>query len=377
MVISVPRELDPDETRVAATPQSVQKLVGLGARVVVEAGSGARSLHPDDAYRKAGASVCADRGELLSGADIVLRVQRPEPPEVRLLREGCFHVSHLDPFTEKEVVREMASRRVRAVSVELIPRTTRAQKMDALSSQASLAGYAAVVLAAARLRQVLPMMVTPAGTLSPARVLVIGAGVAGLQAIATARRLGAVVDAFDTRPSAEEQVRSLGARFLRVAMGRTGETGDGYAEALTEEQLALQREAMEQACAAADVVIAAAQVFGRAAPRILTRRTVAAMKPDSVIVDMAVENGGNVEGSVCGREVVLDGVLIIGYPSLARMVPLHASQMYASNLAALIEEFWDRQKGELALRPDDEILRSCLLTDGGSVVNEQVKELYR
>jgi NAD(P) transhydrogenase subunit alpha len=377
MVVAVPREQNPEETRVAATPPSVERLVKLGAHVVVERGAGELSLQPDSAYVRAGASVSDDRLQILSSADIVLRVEKPPLQETGILADRCFHVSHLNPFHERELVLALAERGARAVSMEMLPRTTRAQKMDALSSQASLAGYVAVVLAAERLRQVLPMMVTPAGTLSPARFFVIGAGVAGLQAIATARRLGAIVDAFDTRPAVEEQVRSLGARFLKVDLGETGETEGGYARQLTPAQLAAQREAMARACANADAVITTAQVFGRDAPRIVTAEMVSAMKPGSVIVDMAVESGGNVEGSVLGSEQEVSGVRIVGYPSLARRVPAHASQVYAANLASLLEEFWDREKNELAARPDDEILSACLLTDGGAVVNARIKEAYR
>lgn len=377
MVIAIPSERNPEETRVAATPQSVERLVKLGAEVLVEAGAGRRSLQADAAYEKAGARLSEDRRALLSSADVLLRVERPDLQEAGLLKDGCLHVSHLNPFVERPVVMELARTGARALSMEMIPRTTRAQKMDALSSQASLAGYVAVLLAAERLKQVLPMMVTPAGTLSPARFLVIGAGVAGLQAIATARRLGAIVEAFDTRPVVEEQVRSLGARFVKVDLGDTGQTGDGYAKPLTDEQLAAQREAMARLCAGADAVITTAQVFGRSAPRIVTAEMVRGMKSESVIVDMAVDSGGNVEGSVPGREVVVDGVRILGYGNLARRVPVHASQMYASNLAAVLEHLWDRSSGTLALRRDDEILAACLLTEGGAVVNDRVKELYR
>ncbi len=377
MVVAIPREQNPEETRVAATPQSVERLVRLGARVVVEKGAGERSLQPDAAYEKAGAKVSEDRLQMLSSADVVLRVESPPPQETGILADRCLHVSHLNPFTEKELVRALAERGARAVSMEMLPRTTRAQKMDALSSQASLAGYVAAVLAAERLKQVLPMMVTPAGTLSPARFFVIGAGVAGLQAIATAKRLGAVVDAFDTRPEVEEQVRSLGARFVKADLGETGQTRDGYATELTPAQLAAQREAMARTCAGADAVITTAQVFGRGAPRIITAEMLAAMKAGSVIVDMAVESGGNVEGSVLGAETAAGGVRIVGYPSLARRVPAHASQMYAANLASLLEEYWDGETKELVLRLDDEILSACLLTDAGVVVNDRIKEAYR
>ena len=376
MVIAIPKEANPEETRVAAVPQSIEKLVSLGGEVVVESGAGSASLFDDAEYEKAGARIEKDRDALLGAAEVVLRVEKPPRAEVRRLRSGCVHVSHLNPFAEKELVLELAERGVRTISMEMLPRTTRAQKMDALSSQASLAGYVAVLLAAARIPQVFPMMVTPAGTVQPARVFVIGAGVAGLQAIATAKRLGAVVEAFDTRAAVEEQVRSLGARFVKVSLGVAGEAAGGYARELGAEQLQAQRAAMARHCAGADVVITTAQVFGRKAPLLVTREMVSSMKRSSVVVDMAVESGGNVEGSEAGKERVVDGVTIIGYPSLARRVPAHASRMYASNLASLIAEYWVRERKTLELRAADDILSGCLITDGGAVVNRAIKEHY-
>jgi len=323
-----------------------------------------------------GAVVSADRASILARSDALLRVEKPLPEDVPLLKSGCLHVSHLNPFADRELVEALARDGVRAVSLEMLPRTTKAQRMDALSSQASLAGYVAVLLAASRLGQVLPMMVTPAGTLQPSRVFVIGAGVAGLQAIATAKRLGAVVDAFDTRPVVEEQVRSLGARFVKVDLGETGQTRDGYARALSEEQLAAQRRAMARYCSLADAVVTTAQVFARKAPLIVTADMVASMKRGSVIVDMAVESGGNVEGSVFGEEVERGGVRIVGYPALARRVAAHASQMLASNLASFVEEYWSRERGSLLFPPADEILAGCLLTCDGEVVNRALKEAF-
>jgi NAD(P) transhydrogenase subunit alpha len=259
--------------------------------------------------------------------------------------------------------------------MELIPRSTYAQKMDALSSQASLAGYAAVILAADRIDKALPMMSTPAGTISPARVLVIGVGVAGLQAIATAKRLGARVEAYDTRPVVEEQVQSLGARFVKIDVGETGQTAQGYAKALTEEQLALQRQQMARFCANADIVITTAQVFGRPAPRIVTAEMVAGMRPGSVIVDLAAATGGNVEGTVADREVEVGGVRILGLANMPGLVARDASQMYAANVAHLIDHAYDRGNGRLALDPEDEVVGSCLLTHDGDVRHEQIREL--
>ncbi len=376
MRIGIPKEAQSEEPRVPVVPQTVKKLADLGAEVAVEAGMGMPSGFSDGEYGRAGASIVADRRELLSCADIVLRLNKPPSGEVSILKRGCIHVSFLDPFNSRELVEALAARGVSTVSMEMIPRTTKAQKMDALSSQANLGGYVAVILAADRLDSIFPMMITPAGTLSPARVFVIGAGVAGLQAIATAKRLGARVDAFDTRPVVAEQVRSLGARFLEIDLGETGETADGYAKQLTEEQLEKQRLAMAKACAQSDVVITTAQVFGRKAPLIVTEAMVRDMKHGSVIVDMAVESGGNVAGSKPGEEVMAGGVRIMGLRNLPGRVPRHASHMYSSNLANFLEEFWDAETKALALDPRDEIIRGCLLTRDGEICNERLKEAY-
>jgi H+-translocating NAD(P) transhydrogenase subunit alpha len=295
-------------------------------------------------------------------------VRHTPEADLALLREGALHVSFLDPFKEKELLARMAARQLSTISMEMVPRSTRAQKMDALTSQANLGGYVAVMLGAHHLKKVLPMMSTAAGTLLAGKVFIIGAGVAGLQAVATARRLGARVEAFDTRPVTAEQVRSLGAKFVEIDLGgETGQTEQGYAKELTPEQLARQREGMKAACANADLVITTAQVFGRPAPRILTADMVAAMKPGSVIVDMAVETGGNVEGSVAGEVVDVEGVTIVGATNLPGRVAHHASQVYAMNVGSLLEEFWDKEAKKLNLNPEDDILASCLLTAAGEV----------
>jgi H+-translocating NAD(P) transhydrogenase subunit alpha len=306
---------------------------------------------------------------------MTLRLRKPPAEEVELLRPGSLHVSYLDPFNERELVRALAARGVSAVSVEMIPRTTLAQKMDALSSQANLAGYVSVLLAASRLDRIFPMMMTPAGTISPARVFVVGVGVAGLQAIATARRLGARVEAFDTRPVVEEQVKSLGAKFVKIDVGETGETAGGYARALTEEQLQRQREGMAKVCAQSDVVITTAQVFGRKAPVIITTEMVRGMKPGSVVVDTAVETGGNVECSRLGEEVDVGGVRVLGHANLAGRVPVHASQMYSNNLGSFVEHFWDKEAKTFKMNLDDEILKGSLVTHAGAVVNETIRRL--
>src|SRR5881396_1243712 len=295
MRIFVPKETASRERRAAVVPETAKKLVALGAEVAVETGIGASIYRSDTEYKNAGASVVNDRWVGLADADVVLRLQKPPIKEVAPLREGSVHISFLDPFNERDLIEQFAAAKVSSICMEMIPRTTIAQKMDALSSQSSLTGYHAVILAADELDRIFPMMMTPAGTIQPARVFVIGVGVAGLQAIATAKRLGARVEAFDTRPVVEEQVRSLGARFVKVDLGETGQTEQGYAKALTNEQLALQRETMAKHCAMADVVIAAAQVFGKKAPIIVTTEMVRHMKPGSVVIDLAVETGGNVE----------------------------------------------------------------------------------
>ncbi len=367
MILATPKETHSGETRCALTPASAAKLVKMGIDVVFERGLGTAAGHPDDTYTKVGARLENDRTKLLREANVVLRVRKPPADEIALLKKGALHASFLDPFAEKELLAALAAAGVSTVSMEMIPRTTRAQKMDALTSQANLGGYVAVMLGTNHLNVVLPMMSTAAGTLLAGKVFIIGAGVAGLQAIATARRLGARVEAFDTRPVVAEQVRSLGAKFVEIDLGDTGQTQQGYAKELTAEQLEKQRLGMKACCAAADLVITTAQVFGRPAPRILTRDMVAAMKPGSVIVDMAVESGGNVEGSVCGETIQQDGVTIIGRTNLPGCVPKHASQVYAMNLCGFLEDFWDKPSKSIKLDTTDEILNACLLTHQGTV----------
>ena len=373
MTIGVPKETDAVETRSAMIPANVARLVALGAAVHMEAGAGNGSGLSDEAFAAAGATIVRERQALLAAADILLRVRKPPLAEVEWVKPGCVHVSFLDPFQETELLSKLAARGVSAVSLEMFPRITRAQKMDALTSQANLAGYVAVILGAEYAGKIFPMMMTAAGTISPARVLVIGAGVAGLQAIATARRLGARVEAFDTRQVVEEQVRSLGARFVKIDIGEIGQTKDGYARPLTEEQLRKQREGLKKVCAESDVVITTAQVFGRKAPMIVTGEMVGAMRQGSVIVDLAIENGGNVEGAVLGQVVERNGVKIIGFPNLAGRVPVHASQVYSTNLVNFIEEFWDKPARQFVLQLEDEIIKGCLVTHAGQICNPRLK----
>jgi len=374
MKLFLPKESSPGETRVPMIPGKAAKLVELGADVEIESGLGESVNFSDADYTKVGVTVSSDPKASLGAADMVLRLRPPSDDEISGMKEGATLVSYLEPFTNLDRVKKLADAKVSAICIEMIPRTTLAQKMDSLSSQANLAGYVAVLLAVGKLDKIVPMMMTPAGTLSPAKVFIIGAGVAGLQAIATAKRLGARVEAFDTRPVVEEQVQSLGARFLKVDLGDTGQTDGGYAKQLTEEQLEIQRQAMAKACAQADIVITTAQLFGRPAPRILTAEMVQGMKPGSVFFDMAAESGGNVEGSVAGQDVDINGVTIVGAENLAGQVPLHASEMYASNLTNLVEHFWDSEAKQFNLNREDEIIEGSLLTYDGEVVSKPIKE---
>ena len=375
MQIGVLKETHPGENRVALIPDTVKKMVKLGADITVESALGQGSGFADEEYAEAGAAVSSDRNGMLGQSDIILRIRKPEGHEVGKLKQGCIHISYLDPFNEGELVDALAQQGISAISMEMIPRTTLSQKMDALSSQANLAGYVAVMLAANSLDRLLPMMMTPAGTIKPARVFVIGAGVAGLQAIATAKRLGAKVTAFDTRPVVAEQVRSVGARFLEIDLGETGETKDGYARELTPEQIEKQRQGQKAAIAESDIVITTAQVFGRKAPVLVTTDMVEAMQPGSVIVDMAAETGGNVEGSVAGEEAVVNGVTIIGQGNWPNFVCRDASQMYSSNLFNMVNEYWDKENKSFVLDRENEIIQGCLITHGGAIVNETIKSL--
>ena len=373
MRIFVPKETALGEKRAPVVPETAKKLVALGAEVVVETGIGA-SIHRSDAeYESAAASVIGDHIAGLRDADIVLRLRTPPIDEVAHLREGCVHISYLDPFNEPDLIERLAAAKVSAISMEMIPRLTVTQKMDALSSQANLAGYVAVILAAEKLDRIFPMMITPAGTIQPARVFVIGVGVAGLQAIATAKRLGARVEAFDTRPVVEEQVRSLGARFVKVDLGETGQTEQGYAKALTEEQLAAQRAVMAKHCALADVVITTAQVLGRKAPVIVTTEMVRGMRPGSVVVDLAIETGGNVECAEFDKIVEVNGVRVFGYANMPSRAAVPASEMYSNNIGSLVEHLWNKESNGIVIDLANELLRGCLITHAGSVVNETIK----
>ena len=367
------KETDPRERRVALTPSVVEKLHRLGSTVHIERGFGRGIAVADEAFAEAGATLHDDIGPALREADLVVALNPLAPDVVDALRPGTITAGLLDPFRNPDLVRRLAERQISAVAMELIPRSTYAQKMDALSSQASLAGYAAVIAAAHEIGKVLPMMTTPAGTIPPARVFVIGVGVAGLQAIATAKRLGARVEAYDTRPAVAEQVQSLGAKFVQIDVGETGQTEQGYAKPLTDDQLESQRKQMARFCANSDIVITTAQLFGRPAPRIVTADMVAGMRPGSVIVDLAASTGGNVEGSVPDETVEVAGVRILGLTNLPGEVARDASQMYASNLWNLIEHAWDAEAARLRLDIEDDVIGSCLLTHEGDVRDERVR----
>lgn len=373
MQLGIPKELHPGENRVPMTPDTAKKLVRLGARVHFETGLGLGSGYRDSDYTEAGAEAVADRAALLASSDMLLRLRKPELDEIAQLRRGCIHISYLDPFNEHDLVRAFADAGVTAISMEMIPRSTRSQKMDALSSQANLAGYIAVMLAATHLPRIFPMMMTPAGTLKPAKVFVIGAGVAGLQAIATAKRLGAKVTAFDTRSVVAEQVQSLGATFLEIDLGDTGQTRDGYAKELAPEQAQKQRDAQAAVIAESDVVITTAQVFGRKPPVLVPRRVVERMQPGAVLVDMAAETGGNVEGSAPDEVVDINGVTVIGLANLPNYVCRDASVMYANNLFNLVEDTWDKDAARFVLNLQNDILPACVITHDGAVVNDTIK----
>jgi len=358
------------------SPANIARLIRSGVEVLVEAGLGTGCGFSDDQYREAGATTTEDHKQIFSRADVVLRIHKPTMDEVKLLQSGSLHISHLDPFNEQELIASLKDRQVTAISMEMIPRTTRAQKMDALSSQASLAGYVMVLQAANRLNRILPMMMTPSGTIKPAKVFVIGAGVAGLQAIATAKRLGARVTAFDTRSVVAEQVESLGATFLNIDLGETEQTEDGYAKQLTDEQLSIQQQIQADEIGKSDIVITTAQVFGRKPPRLVTLETLKRMQPGSVVVDMAAASGGNVEGSIPGKEIDINAVIVIGNGNWSGQVCRDASNMYSNNLTNLFTEYWDDDRKLFEIDLQDDILSGCVITHGGEICNETIRRHY-
>ena len=365
MKIGVPKETAADERRVALTPDVAGRLGKSGLAVLVERGAGEAASFGDEAYQAAGATVVPAAAALFRQSDVVLKVQPPSRGEVRLCREGAALVAVFQPSAARDAVAALAARKVTAFSLALLPRITRAQAMDVLSSQATVAGYKAVLLAAAAAGRLFPMLVTAAGTLAPARVLVLGAGVAGLQAIATARRLGAVVSAFDVRPAVQEQVESLGAKFLRLEITEQAEGSGGYAKELSEETHRRELAFIAQHLKDTDVVITTAAIPGKRAPLLITAGAVGGMKPGSVIVDLAAETGGNCELTKLGRNVVRNGVLILGPANLPSTVPYHASQMYARNVSSFLLHV--TRDGTLVLDFDDEITRDTCVTHAGEV----------
>jgi H+-translocating NAD(P) transhydrogenase subunit alpha len=371
MKIAVPKEMTPGERRVALTPDAIAGLVKSKLDVLVETGAGDGAFHRDEAFTQAGARIVPDAAALYSQADIVTKVQKPTLDEVDQLREGTVLVSFLQALTATDLVQRLVTRRITSFGMEGIPRISRAQKMDALSSQANIAGYKAVLIAAESLAKFFPMMMTAAGTVFAARVLVIGAGVAGLQALATARRLGAQVWGYDVRPVVKEQVESLGAKFLEFDLSLTdAEDKGGYAKALTADTSRRQQELLNEKSKDFDVIITTALVPGKPAPRLITKETVAGMRPGAVIVDLAAEAGGNCELTEPDHVVVKHGVTIYGPTNLPATMPVHASQLYARNVTELLREFV--KDGALALLLDDEIIKSACVTHNGTIVNEAV-----
>jgi H+-translocating NAD(P) transhydrogenase subunit alpha len=368
MKVAVITETDADEPRVAATPETVKKMVALGATVAVQAGAGVKSGILDADYTAAGAAVAADP---VNDADIVLQVRRPEGPELSRLKKGAIVIGMMDPYGQESAVAAMAEAGIVAFALELLPRITRAQVMDVLSSQANLAGYRAVIDAAAAFGRALPMMMTAAGTVPAARVFVMGAGVAGLQAIATARRLGAIVTATDVRPAAKEQVESLGAKFIAVEDEefKAAETAGGYAKEMSKEYQAKQAALVAEHIKKQDIVITTALIPGRPAPRLVSRDMAASMRPGSVVVDLAVERGGNVEGVNPDAVTEVNGVKIVGYRNVPGRLAATASSLYAKNVFAFLELLIDKKTKALAVNWDDEIIKATALTRDGAVVH--------
>jgi len=372
MKVGVVKETLPGERRVAVVPDTVAKLVAAKLEVAIQAGAGSEAFYADDAYQKAGGTLVPEARAVLSQADAVLKVQPPSQDEVGALKSGAILISFLQPSAHADVVKALAAQKVTAFSLELVPRISRAQSMDALSSQAGVAGYKAVLIAANRLGKFFPLLITAAGTVTPSRVLVLGAGVAGLQAIATARRLGAVVEAYDVRPAVKDEVKSLGASFVELPL-QAQEGQGGYAAQQSEEFLRRQRELIGDHVAASDVVITTAAVPGRKAPILVTKDMVARMRPGSVIVDLAADTGGNVELTKAGEAVVSGGVTIDGPRNLASSMPVHASQLFSRNVSTLLLSLV--KDGQPNIDFNDEIVKGSCLTNAGELVHPQAKAL--
>ena len=377
MRIAVAKEIEANERRVALIPDVVSKLVKQGFEVWIESGAGEKALFNDSDYEAAGAKIISDTASLWREADILLKVSPPKQKEdgsaeIDLLKEGSVYIGFLNPLANPSLAEQLAQRKVTAFSMEMIPRTTRAQSMDALSSQASIAGYKSVLIAAEALPKYFPMLTTAAGTIAPAKVFVMGAGVAGLQAIATARRLGAMVEAFDIRPAVKEEVQSLGAKFVEVKLDEETATAGGYAKEISEESKKRTQEAVTERVRNADVVITTAQVPGRKAPRLVTEEMIAQMKPGAVIVDLAADQGGNAAYTEPGGNVVKNGVTIIGPVNLPSSVPVHASQLYSKNLVSLMNLLV--KDNALNLDFEDDIVDAACVTHNGEIRNQRVKD---
>ncbi|MGA2893028.1 MAG: Re/Si-specific NAD(P)(+) transhydrogenase subunit alpha [Xanthobacteraceae bacterium] len=372
MKVAVTTETDPGEPRVAATPETVKKLVGLGAEVAIEPGAGLKSGVLDADYTAAGAKVAADAA---SGADVVLKVRRPSPKELAGYKKGALVIAIMDPYGNEAALKQIADAGLVAFAMELMPRITRAQSMDVLSSQANLAGYRAVIDAAEVYGRALPMMMTAAGTVPAAKVFIMGVGVAGLQAIATARRLGAVVTATDVRPATKEQVESLGAKFLAVEDEefKNAQTAGGYAKEMSKEYLAKQAALVAEHIKKQDIVITTALIPGRPAPKLVSKEMVASMRPGSVIVDLAVERGGNVEGAKPGEVAQVGPAKIVGYLNVPGRLAASASALYAKNLLTFLETLIDKKEKKLAVNWDDELVKGTLLTRDGALVHPNFK----
>lgn len=375
MIIAIPKETLPSENRVACTPDVASKLMKIGYEVHIQKNAGLNAGFRDEQYEKAGAKIIEDLEQLYNTADIVLKVQKPTEDEIKKIKSGALLISFIYVLHYPNIAKLCADNRVDLIAMDMIPRTTLAQKMDALSSQANIAGYKSVILAANHLGKIFPLMMTAAGTISPAKVVIMGAGVAGLQALGTAKRLGAVVEVSDIRPSAKEEVQSLGGKFIEVETSENMQDERGYAKEASEEFLKKQKELIFKHITEADIVITTALVPGKKAPILVTEEMVKNMRPGSVVLDMAVEFGGNCELSECGKIVKKYDVTIIGEPNLPSMVPTHASEMYSKNLLALIQHIGKNGKIEFSL--DDEIIKGCLITKDGQIVNDRVKELLK
>lgn len=375
MIISIPKETIAGENRVACVPDVASKLIKAGYEVQIEKDAGLNAGFRNEQYEKSGAKIIENADQLFSNADVVLKVQKPTNDEMKKIKKGTLLISFIYALHYPEIAKDCAQNGIDLIAMEMVPRTTLAQKMDALSSQANLAGYKSVLLAANHLGKIFPLMMTAAGTISPARVVIMGAGVAGLQALGTAKRLGAVVEVSDIRSAVKEEVQSLGGKFIEVETTEDMQDERGYAKEASEEFLRKQKELIFKHITEADIVITTALVPGRKAPVLVTEEMVKNMKPGSVVLDMAVEFGGNCEVSENGKTVKKHGVTIIGEPNLPSLVPTHASEMYSKNILSLIQHIG--KEGKIELKLEDEIVKGCLLTRNGEVINDRIKELLK